>query len=231
MNQSLSGMSGIAGWLKFYINWSLFIFPLTLVLVVLGVFWQFNTHSLNLPAIDNPVFHHYFWVTLPAFFIVICWRAVATFKLYDEHIAETIREMKFCLLFYPFIFFLIELFFVQVEQDLGNSVSYLGMWVFFAFLAEAMVWYWYFNASLRVRYTYEEISRVEPVLQKLVPSSVLTRLEKHIIDNFDEIKEQVLENKTLEEIYQGFFNAGEKELFSFIEFKTVCRKLYYQDKT
>jgi hypothetical protein len=222
-------LSGIAGWLKLYLNWSLFIFPTLITLSILGIAWQVHSQDMNIAFLNHVTFHHYFLAVLPLIICTICWRMVVSSRLYEIHIAEHIREVKFCLLAYPFAYLLLFMFFLQVEFDMGNTADYTGFWVFLFFFAEAIVWYWYFNASQRVRQTYEEINRVEPVFARIVPLSVQAKLEVYITTHFDQIKEQVLENKTLEDIYQGFFTSTEKELFPFIEFKTVCRKLYYQD--
>lgn len=222
-------LSGIAGWLKFYLNWSLFIFPALIVLSILGVAWEVHSQDMNITFFNRVTFHHYFLVVLPLIIFTVCWRMMVSSRLYETHIAEHVREVQFCLLSYPFAYLLLVMFFLQIESDMGNLADYTGFGVFLFFFIEAMVWYWYFNGSQRVRHTYEEINRIEPVFAHLVPLSVQAKLEAYITNHFDQIKEQVLENKTLEDIYQGFFTATEKELFPFIEFKTVCRKLYYQD--
>lgn len=214
---------GVGGWLLWFIIILVAIAPL-LALATNASF--INISEYNHPSLtSNSIWHDYIFFTWIFIFWSTIWQWYVGHHLLSRFEPASIAKVKTFLLIKPTLFFCKELYFLS---QLG-SLSLLPS-IFFHIYTPHIIWLLYFNYSKRIKITYfsEQIESNDTEEDSQKINLNVRSLEEYLEDNFDEIKESIQNKVSLREIYDSFFNEVEQELFSFNEFKSICKKLYYE---
>lgn len=141
-------LSGVGGWLKFYINWNLFVIPFFSAMLVFLMIYAFSTHAITNfhPTKMDTIFNVLSLGTQAAF---IAWRIHLSLKLKKQFVKKSVDSVKVFLLVYPVLILLEDALFGHMKANLAYTVGYI-IGTFF----ETIVWYTYFTVSKRVKNTY-----------------------------------------------------------------------------
>lgn len=149
-NNSLDGakLSGVGGWLKFYINWNLFVIPFFSAMLVFLMIYAFSIHAItNFHPTKMDIAFNTISLTTQALFLA--WRIRLALNLKNQLVKKSVDSVKVFLLVYPVLILLEDALFGHMKANLAYTVGYI-MGTFF----ETIVWYTYFTVSKRVKNTY-----------------------------------------------------------------------------
>jgi hypothetical protein len=149
-SNSLDGakLSGVGGWLKFYINWNLFVIPFFSAMLVFLMIYAFSIHAItNFHPTKIDIVFNTISLTTQALFLA--WRIRLALNLKNQLLKKSVDSVKVFLLVYPVLILLEDALFGHMKANLAYTVGYI-MGTFF----ETIVWYTYFTVSKRVKNTY-----------------------------------------------------------------------------
>jgi hypothetical protein len=216
---------GIGGWLLWFIIVLVGISPLFSIVNTANFI---NTSEYNNRFLTtNSTWNDYVFFTYIFLFWSTIWQWYVGHHLLTNFESSSVAKVRTLLLVEPIFFFLKDCYFLS---QLGADRLLLS--IFFHTFIPCIIWLLYFSYSKRVRITYLDEQVVEndkyDETYKKTNNKIKTRSpEEYIEDNFDEIKKSIKNKVSLKEIYDNLFNEVEQELFSFNEFKSICKKLYY----
>lgn len=137
---------GVGGWLKFYINCSLYLTP-----VMIGLGYLFTLASLPLLPAEMAQSMTVTSVTITTLLQVglAFWRIKACLQLRADFSKKSVDNIKIFLVAAGIITFIVDLLLKQI------NFSPIELIIYFLFLLmEPVSWYWYFSTSQRVKNTY-----------------------------------------------------------------------------
>lgn len=137
---------GVGGWLKFYINCSLYITP-----IAIGLFYLFSLATLPLipPEMAESMTTTSVTITMIVQLALAAWRIKACLKLRDNFTKQSVDTIKIFLVASGVITFIVDLLLGQINFSPVQLIIY-----FCSILIEPVSWYWYFSTSERVKNTY-----------------------------------------------------------------------------
>jgi hypothetical protein len=147
-NDNGNNLLGVGGWLKFYINWNLFVIPFFSGMLVFLMIYALSTHAItNFHPSKLDIAFNTISLTTQALFLA--WRIRLALNLKNQFVKKSVDSVKVFLLIYPVLILLEDAIFGHMKANLAYTVGYV-MGIFL----ETMIWYTYFTVSKRVKNTY-----------------------------------------------------------------------------
>lgn len=137
---------GVGGWLKFYINCSLYFTPVTI-----GLAYLLTLSILHLIPLEMAQSMTVTFVTISTIvqIALAVWCIKSCLQLQKDLTKKSVEAIKLFLIVSAVISFVVDLLLGEINFSLIEFSIYLLF-----LLTEPITWYWYFSTSQRVKNTY-----------------------------------------------------------------------------